>query len=252
MNNVTADFASEKFSLARLIALHLLPGLVITLGFVGIAKVTAPLGCPASLALLVTWPIVGIPLLLGLIMYQGYKTNGTLSLRGVLLYRNVLSFRQYAWIVLGLLLWAATAATLFSFLAEVMQRLVFPWWPAWLDLSVFAKNPAGYSHAIQAAIVALSAVLNIAIPIVEELYFRSYLLPRIPVGKRWAPLVSATLFSLYHFWLPWDFLGRIVALLPVVYLVQRKQNVYLSILVHCLLNSLGTIGLIVMLGTAGR
>jgi membrane protease YdiL (CAAX protease family) len=93
------------------------------------------------------------------------------------------------------------------------------------------------------AIVALSAVTSVAVPIAEELYFRGYLLPRLPARPAWAPLLSAALFSLYHFWLPWDLLGRIVALLPVVYAVQWKRNVYLSLLVHCLLNTLGTLGL---------
>jgi membrane protease YdiL (CAAX protease family) len=92
-------------------------------------------------------------------------------------------------------------------------------------------------------IVALSAVLNIAVPITEELYFRSFLLPRLPVSPRWAPLLSTVLFSLYHLWLPWDIIGRIITLLPVVYVVQWKRNVYVSILVHCLLNLIGTIGL---------
>lgn len=87
-------------------------------------------------------------------------------------------------------------------------------------------------------------MLNIAVPITEELYFRSFLLPRLPISPTWgAPLLSTLLFSLYHFWAPWDNIGRIVALLPVVYEVQWQRNVYLSILVHCLLNLIGTIGL---------
>lgn len=101
--------------------------------------------------------------------------------------------------------------------------------------------------------MALSAVLNIVVPIIEELYFRSFLLPRLPTSPRWAPLWSAILFSLYHFWLPWDVLGRIIALLPIVYAVQWKRNVYVSILVHCLLNSIGTIGLaVVVTGVSGK
>lgn len=70
--------------------------------------------------------------------------------------------------------------------------------------------------------------------------------------KAWAPFWSSFLFSLYHFWLPWDVLGRMITLLPVVYVVQWKRNVYVSILVHCLLNLLGTIGLAaVVMGASG-
>ena len=48
-------------------------------------------------------------------------------------------------------------------------------------------------------------VLNGVIgPVVEELYFRGFLLPRMERLGRWAPLVNATLFSIYHFWSPWQ------------------------------------------------
>ena len=242
----TSQTKSERFSISQAVLLHLAPGAIITLVFIILARATAAQGMPATLALLVTWVIAGIPVLLGILLYQGYRLNGKLSLQGILLNRQPLPLRHYAWLVLVLLVWTAVSSTLFMFLAEALRRALFAWVPAWLDLSAFAQNPTGYSSSVVWAIVILSAVLNIVVPTTEELYFRSYLMPRLPVGRTWAPLLSAVLFSLYHFWLPWDFFGRIVALLPVVYAVQWKQNVYISILVHCLLNSLGTIGLIAL------
>jgi hypothetical protein len=225
---------------------------MITVVFVILARITSPLGWPASLALLLTWPIGGLPLLLGILLYRGYKANGAFSLKGILLYRQPLLLRQYAGLVTALLIWTAVISSLLAFPAELLQQVLFSWWPVWLNLSTFVQNPTNYSHSIQWAIIVLSAVLNIVVPITEELYFRSYLLPRLPFGQKWSPLVSAALFSLYHFWLPWDFFGRIVALLPVVYMVQKKRNVYLSVLVHCLLNSLRTLGLLVMVRAAGK
>ncbi len=94
--------------------------------------------------------------------------------------------------------------------------------------------------------VVLSFVLNIAIPIIEELYFRGFLLPRMARWGNWAPLISVALFSLYHLWLPWENPTRIIALLPVIYAVQWKHNIYLSIAVHALLNTIGSIGLLVL------
>ena len=78
-------------------------------------------------------------------------------------------------------------------------------------------------------------------PIVEELYFRGYLLPRMEWMGRWAPLVNVSLFSLYHFWSPWQMLGRILALAPTVYAVRWKENIYLGMVVHCTLNTLGIV-----------
>ena len=246
LTQTTALSTTERHSLLQVVLLHLAPGVVITLVFVILTRVTAAHGIPASLALLVTWLIAGLPLLLGIIFYQGYRLNGKLSLQGILLNRQPLPLRQYAWLVPVLLVWAAISSTLFYLFSEALHQALFAWTPAWLNLSVFAQNPTSYSSSVVWAVVILSAVLNLAVPIVEELYFRSYLLPRLPLGRAWSPLMNAALFSLYHFWLPWDFFGRIIALLPVVYVVQWKHNVYLSILVHCLLNSIGTIGLLAL------
>ena len=58
---------------------------------------------------------------------------------------------------------------------------------------------------------------------------------------RWAPLANVTLFSLYHFWSPWQFVTRILGIGPMVYAVSRTRNVYLGMVVHCGLNSLGVL-----------
>ena len=78
-------------------------------------------------------------------------------------------------------------------------------------------------------------------PVVEELYFRGYLLPRMERLGRWAPLINVSLFSLYHFWSPWQVMARILGLGPMVYAVRWKRNVYLGMVVHCALNSLGVL-----------
>jgi hypothetical protein len=71
------------------------------------------------------------------------------------------------------------------------------------------------------------------------LYFRGYLLPRIERFGKWAPLINLSLFSLYHFWTPWEFLSRIILLLPWVYVAWRKRNIYLIMTAHCAANTLG-------------
>jgi membrane protease YdiL (CAAX protease family) len=67
---------------------------------------------------------------------------------------------------------------------------------------------------------------------------------------RWAPLLNATLFSLYHFWSPWQLLSRIAAVAPFVYAVRWRRNVYLGMAVHCSLNAIG--GLLVVASVAQR
>jgi membrane protease YdiL (CAAX protease family) len=87
----------------------------------------------------------------------------------------------------------------------------------------------------------LFVALNVfAGPMVEELYFRGYLLPRMSRFGRAAPLLNAVLFSLYHFWAPWQFLSRVAGVTPFAYGVWWKRNVYLGMTIHVLLNGIGT------------
>jgi uncharacterized protein len=84
--------------------------------------------------------------------------------------------------------------------------------------------------------LALFAVNAVAGPIVEEVYFRGYLLPRISRFGAWAPLINTVLFSIYHFFTPWQNIGRIIGLLPLVYFVWWKRSIHISIAVHVLGN----------------
>ena len=78
-------------------------------------------------------------------------------------------------------------------------------------------------------------------PIAEELYFRGYLLPRLSRFGAWCPVISALFFALFHVWQPYNIPVIFVTVLPWMYLVWWKRNVYLSILIHCLGNSVGAI-----------
>jgi membrane protease YdiL (CAAX protease family) len=99
-------------------------------------------------------------------------------------------------------------------------------------------------------LAAFFAINGLIGPIVEELYFRGYLLPRMERLGRWAPLVNVSLFSVYHFWSPWQIVARILGLGPTVYAVRWKRNIYLGMAVHCGLNTLSV--LIVAMLVFGR
>ncbi len=240
------DARIQRLGLSRMLGLYLAPGVIITIVFILIAALTSGLSIPVSLALLLTWLVTGIAILLGILLYEGWRRNGRWSLAGIVLYRERLPMRQYLWLVPALFLWEAISSTLAIPVAEGFRQIAFWWWPDWLVLSTFAQNLGQYSPAVLWAVVILSFAMNIVVPIIEEIYFRGYLLPRLGAFGRWAPLVNVALFSLYHFWLPWEFPTRIVTLLPIVYAVQWKRNMYIGMLAHVLLNTIGSIGLLVM------
>lgn len=237
----------NQHSIPKSITLHLAPGIVITLVFIAISQWTTLQNLPVPLALLFTWIVAGIPLELGILLYLGFMLNKRLSLKGVILYQDSVPRRQLIWLIPPLTVWALVILTLLTPLANSLRTLLFPMWPTSLLLTEFAQNLDQYSRSVLWLVALLSVLLNVLVPIVEELYFRGFLLPRMSSFNKWAPLVNITLFSLYHFWLPWEFLNRIIALFPMAYSVWRKRNILISIWVHVVINTLGSIGLVLFI-----
>jgi CAAX protease family protein len=161
-------------------------------------------------------------------------------------YRSALPPRQAIVLIPLLFVWSVAAYTALAPAAELLRKFLFGWWPDWLRLDGLAGDLATTDRTVLWTIVVLSIVLNVVVPWVEELYFRGYLLPRMGRGGRWAPVLSAALFSLYHVWLPWEFFSRFAALLPAIYMVWWKRDLRVSIWVHVLLNSVGSVGLLVL------
>jgi membrane protease YdiL (CAAX protease family) len=79
----------------------------------------------------------------------------------------------------------------------------------------------------------------IILPVLEEFYFRGFLLPRMPSSlKGFGGIFHSLLFALYHTWTPWMFISRTFGVFPLIYVVKRKQNLLIGIIAHCLLNSI--------------
>ena len=83
-----------------------------------------------------------------------------------------------------------------------------------------------YSSEILIIVFIVSLLVNgISVPIVEELYFRGFLLPRISKYLSFAPLLNVVLWSIYHFWAPWTIFANIIVFLPVAYIVLLKRTI---------------------------
>lgn len=248
-DNVTQTEASvEQHSLVQSIALHLLPGVLILLFYIVTAPLAEKLGFPSGTALFVAIGAVLIPFELGYLLYQGKKRNGTLSLKGIVLFREPMPWWQYIVLGLPLIFWSGF---IFVVVAPPLDKVIidslFSWVPDWFFLFGSMDQLAQYSRSALVITAILNLVLNgIAGPVVEELYFRGYLLPRLSRLKGWAALMSVLLFSLYHFFTPWQNVIRIIALIPMVYAVWWKRNIYLGMIVHCVGNTFGAIGMLAL------
>ena len=237
------------------ILLHLVPGIIILACiflFSG-SSVTKLLGIDEKLG-----PVVGyiaslmfglIPFQLGALCWAGRKETGRFTIRGVIDYTNKSKPKLYL-VFIPLLI--AYFAVLFILVAPLIQPWIietfFPWWPEQYNFQLILQDPtrlAGYKGII--VLVILYILFScLSGPFVEELYFRGYLLPRMKgYAGKWAPLLNTVLFSLYHFFSPWENLVRIAALFPLVYLVWKKEDIRFSILTHVIINTIG--GLIMLI-----
>ena len=222
-----------QHSVARTLVLHLLPGALITLFYVVAAPVVRGLGFPSLMAFFLAILFVLIPFELGYLLYQARK-NGT-SLGSVVLYREPVPRTQFVALVLGLLAWSGIFYVLiYPPLDVFFIENVFSWLP---DSFFLVEDFARYSTAALVITWTFGFAVNAIVgPIVEEVYFRGYLLPRISRFGAWAPLINTVLFSLYHFFTPWQNVGRIIGFLPIVYAAWWKRSIYVSMGAHVLGN----------------
>jgi membrane protease YdiL (CAAX protease family) len=237
----SADETIEQYSLGQAILLHLLPGALATLVYILSVPVMNRLGYPFISALYLPMILAVILMELGYLLYQGQKKNGARSLSGVVNYRERVPGWMYVVFPLLILMWGVLVTGVVSSLDNLILNQVFPWLPDSYALrNVLDIKTAYPREAILVTAVCALTLNGLVGPIVEELYFRGHLLPRLSRLGRWAPLLNVVLFSFYHFWTPWMFFSRVILLIPMVYIVQWKRNIYLGMIAHCLLNLIGT------------
>jgi membrane protease YdiL (CAAX protease family) len=215
--------------------LHLLPGILTGAAFFLIAPITQRKGLPSLWAHGIADLFVILPFIFGVLFYEGYKRNRRLSLEGIVLYRERIPWWQYL-VFVPLVFFSSAIVLLLSPVTDFISNALFSWWPEMYELTFDLR---GYSPSIMAATFTFTFLLVCLLaPIAEELYFRGYLLPRLSRFGFWAVPIHTTLFGLFHVWTPWMFVGRAIGAIPLVYVAQRKQNIYIGMIAHILFNTL--------------
>jgi membrane protease YdiL (CAAX protease family) len=159
-----------------------------------------------------------------------------------------MEIRQYLIFVPMLLVWAIIG---FLIIASPVDDFLFKQFfsriPKWFLFTEISDNLSNYRSSVL-IITALAGLLfnGLVGPVVEELYFRGYLLPRISRYGGFAPVINMALFSLYHFFTPWQFFSRFIGFAPTIFMVWKKRNLYLGIWVHCLMNTIATLSMIMV------
>lgn len=235
--------------LAASVILHLLPGAAVTTFILLAAPWLEDRGVPGVVALFLGIGLVVAPLELGYLAWYAHRTTGSWSPLRAVTYRTPLPRRRVLGLAIALATWfigllLISAAVLDGWLTDT----VFGWMPATLT-GLASVDSGGESLSGPALAVTVGAVfiLNGFVgPVTEELYFRGHLLPRLDRCGKAAPVLNTVLFSLYHFWTPWQNLARILGFLPIAWMTWRTRSVYVSLAAHVLTNTVFVLGLVTL------
>ena len=236
---VQQSYSSEDTlpcSFTKLVILHLAPGVAILVFYLALVPLVRSHGWPPLFALLLAAFFGVVPVQLGHLFLVGRKLNHRLSLTGVLGNNKPIPKWQYFALVPLLCLIAIIILLATAPLDGWLTRTMFAWLPSWF----FYSNPAvfaSYPRRILAITFGLRILIDgLMIPVVEELYFRAYLLARLDRFGRWAPVINHGLFTLYHFWQPQNYPTILFGIFPMVWVTWWKGNYRFALFTHMSLN----------------
>ena len=220
---------------------HILPGVFTGLAFFLFHLLLQNSQTPALLAFLLAVTLVDIPIQLGVLLFQGKKRNGKLSLKGILAYQEKLSWGKFAIFFTGAFVVIYALIMLVTPLNIWLQSTFFSSMPAWMLMDEqsqyfdFGKNLLIILFTFQLVITGL------VLPWVEENYFRGFLLPRISRFGKWAAVLNGLFFACYHVWQPQGFLTVFLLGTSLATLTLWKQDLRLPVSLHIVANAFARI-----------
>lgn len=224
---------------AKIVFSHFYIGVLITVFYVTAGPVLVAHGYPGLVPLLLAELFILAPVGIFHLLAKSRSLTGRFDLSSVVVYRKRLSARSMIlWSLGGILLVVLIYTPLYP-LGMKLRESVFSWLPEWYFNPAFGSEDTAMIAKVFLVAIFVDGLVG---PIVEELFFRGYLLARMERLKGWAPVVNGALFGVYHFWQPHNFLALIGVGIVLSYVVWKTKNVYLGIIIHCTINLLGAIG----------
>lgn len=218
---------------------HFYIGVLITVFYVIAGPVVVTQGYPGLAPLLLAELFILAPVGMAHLLFKAKSLTGRYDLSSVIVYTNKISARSMVlWSLGGILLVILIYVPLYP-VGMFFRTSVFAWLPEWYFNPSFGSTDAALIAKIFLAGIFVDGLVG---PIVEELFFRGYLLARMEHLKGWAPILNGALFGIYHFWQPHNLLAIIGVGIVLSYVVWKTRNVYLGIIIHCTINLLGAIG----------
>jgi membrane protease YdiL (CAAX protease family) len=228
----------------HLIALHLAPGVAFSAFLWLLSGLFTRHGLTAYLAELIAIPVCLAPLLAGVVRFWSRRPGEAGSVMRAITYRERGTVKDYVvWPVLLYAFWGLCSLLILP-LVGLLETRGFGWFPSQLHTPALLGGVAASAPAQRHVTFVLAILFSGGLaPLVEEAYFRGFLLPRMRHWGRMAPVANALLFGVYHFFTPWNLPAVFVAFLPVAFVVQARKNFRISLVVHVMFNLTGVLTL---------
>jgi len=242
---VKIDYIDKKLHNGKkIIFLHLFPGILNILVIMILFHLSEYIGI-FSLNLPYFMVIISIvPFQLGYLLYTSKMTTGTYKIGKIITYQNKSKFIEYIIFIGIIIAWAIFINRFLEPFEIIIRDKFFIFVPDKvafrnINLTKFSKNELLFTGIF-------GIITNgILAPIIEELYFRGYLLSKINLSPKWAVVVNAILFSSYHFFSPWFFLSRLLMIIPIYYWTIKRNNIRFSLIAHLTANLYTNIRLLI-------
>lgn len=251
-NISTHPISISDLTLIKVIFLVFIPTTILTTVYVILGFVQNAI--PSILLFFALAGLILSPVQLIILLRASKQEFGSFTLRSALVNQGKAGWKRT--LIIGLLLFGF-AGIMYATLAPLERSLFVPLSdklaaiiPAYFDWTNL-ENLRQYPRNILLLTSVVYIIFNVFVgPIVEELYFRGYLTAKLSRFGIGAPIIITVLFSLYHFWLPFQNLFRISAFLPAAYFAWKEKNIYISIVFHCICNLFSTVSTLVALYSA--
>lgn len=204
---------------------------------------------PYILLFCILGTVILVPIELGMILSASKKEYGAYSLKSAFTGQD--KFPLWKALLIAFVCFGI-AGVLSAFIAPAENQIFSSLRASLLDNLPIGFDWTNYEYlkTFSKPVLILTCIyygiFNVLIgPITEELFFRGYLTSHYKKQNLFTPIFIVILFSLYHFWLPFNNVFRILAFAPAAYMAYKEKNLYISIFFHCFCNLFSVIGFVV-------
>lgn len=242
LKTIESSQEPSRLSALGILGFHLVPGAIFSALLILLSRVFIQHGLTAYLAELLLIPACLLPMLVGIMLFSARRLGPDVPLRRAIGNRAPGTIADYTgWPILLFLCWALASLAVVP-LSGRLEAWYLTWFPAQLGNHALVSGVISSPPAQRQATLVLAILFSgLLAPLVEEAYFRGFLLPRMKHLGWPAPVLSAFLFGLYHFFTPWGLPAIFVAFLPIAFVVQAKQNFRIGVVVHAMFNLVGVL-----------